>query len=53
MDNIIFDFQSVFDKFSVEDKINFQDNMDEIFGIFNLIKLMPSAIQVNQGVINE
>ena len=44
MDNVIVDFPSAFDRVSPKDKINFQNDMDEIPGIFAKMDPMPGAI---------
>ena len=44
MDNVIVDFPSAFAKVSEEDKINFENDMDEIPGIFSKMDPMPGAI---------
>ena len=45
MDNVIVDFQSGIDKLSDKDKINYEGRLDDVPGIFSLMKPMEKAIE--------
>ena len=45
MDNVLVDFPSAFPHIDEETKAKYKDNMDDIDGIFALMKPMPNAIE--------
>ena len=45
MDNVLVDFPSGIEKLSEEDKTKYEDNYDEVPGIFSLMEPMPGAIE--------
>jgi 5'(3')-deoxyribonucleotidase len=46
MDNVLVDFQSGIDKQTKESRLLFEGRMDEVPGIFSLMKPMPDAVDV-------
>ena len=45
MDNVLVDFQSGIDQLSKEIKQEYEGHLDDVPGIFSLMKLMPGAIK--------
>ena len=52
MDNVLVDFPSAFSKLDEETLIKFEDNRDEIPGIFSLMDPMPDAINAYEDLCN-
>lgn len=50
MDNVLVDFQSGIDKINQETRLLFEDRMDEVPGIFSLMKPMPYSVEVFKGL---
>ena len=45
MDGVLVDFQSGIDQLSLETQKEFENRLDEVPGIFDLMKPMPGAIE--------
>jgi len=45
LDNVLVDFQSGINQLSEETKTQFKDRLDEVPGIFSLMKPMPGAVE--------
>jgi len=45
MDNVLVDFRSAFSKLSESTRVDYEDRMDEVPGIFALMDPMPGAIE--------
>jgi len=45
MDNVIVDFPSALEKVRTDLKVRYKDDVDEIPGIFSLMKPMPNAVE--------
>ena len=45
MDNVLVDFKTGIDKLEKQQLIDYEDNLDEVPGIFSLMKPMPHALE--------